>query len=87
LDLTQIGEVFGKEPDASFVKDKGIDPEKGGEGFYIRVLHHYVNQLDFNGVKFDDAIRLFLSGFRLPGESQKVCCCFNLWLLLQIPGH
>jgi brefeldin A-inhibited guanine nucleotide-exchange protein len=72
LDLTQVGEVFGKEPDASFVKDKGIDPEKGGEGFYIRVLHHYVNQLDFTDVKFDDAIRLFLSGFRLPGESQKV---------------
>jgi len=81
LDLTQIGEVFGKEPDASFVKDTGIDPEKGGEGFYIRVLHHYVNQLDFAGVKFDDAIRLFLSGFRLPGESQKVCRRFSFWLI------
>jgi len=72
LDKTQIGEIFGREPQASFIKDKGVDPEKGGEGFYIRVLHHYVDGLDFKGLKFDDAIRLFLSGFRLPGESQKV---------------
>jgi brefeldin A-inhibited guanine nucleotide-exchange protein len=72
LDKTQIGEIFGREPEASFVKGEGIDPEKGGVGFYIRVLHHYVDGLDFTGLKFDDAIRLFLSGFRLPGESQKV---------------
>ncbi len=72
LDKTQMGEIFGREPDASFVKGKGVDPEKGGVGFYIRVLHHYVDALDFTDVKFDDAIRLFLSGFRLPGESQKV---------------
>eukprot|EP00551_Chaetoceros_affinis_P004309 CAMPEP_0203668256 /NCGR_PEP_ID=MMETSP0090-20130426/4937_1 /ASSEMBLY_ACC=CAM_ASM_001088 /TAXON_ID=426623 /ORGANISM="Chaetoceros affinis, Strain CCMP159" /LENGTH=2105 /DNA_ID=CAMNT_0050532651 /DNA_START=189 /DNA_END=6503 /DNA_ORIENTATION=+ len=72
LDKTQMGEIFGREPDASFVKEKGVHPEKGGVGFYIRVLHHYVDALDFSGLKFDDAIRLFLSGFRLPGESQKV---------------
>ena len=74
LDKTQIGEIFGREPDASFVKDVGTDPEKGGEGFYILVLHHYVDALDFSGIKFDEAMRLFLSGFRLPGESQKVSC-------------
>ncbi len=72
LDKTQMGEIFGREPDASFVKKDGVDPEKGGVGFYIRFLHHYVDALDFTGLKFDDAIRLFLSGFRLPGESQKV---------------
>ena len=72
LDKTQMGEIFGREPDASFVKEKAVDPEKGGVGFYIRILHHYVDALDFTGLKFDDAIRLFLSGFRLPGESQKV---------------
>lgn len=54
------------------MRDSGIDPEKGGDGFYIRVLHHYVNRMEFTGIRFDDAIRLFLSGFRLPGESQKV---------------
>jgi|GWRWMinimDraft_12_1066020.scaffolds.fasta_scaffold31290_2 brefeldin A-inhibited guanine nucleotide-exchange protein len=72
LDKTQIGEVLGKEPDASFVKDKNIDPEAGGEVFFVRVLHHYVYGLDFTGMAFDDAIRSFLSGFRLPGEAQKV---------------
>ena len=81
LDKTQIGEVFGREPDASFVKGDDVDPEKGGEGFYIRVLHHYVDSLDFSGLKFDDAIRLFLSGFRLPGESQKVSVIYFLALL------
>lgn len=72
LDKTQIGEVLGKEPDASFIKDKNADPEFGGEGFFVRILHHYVYALDFTGMSFDEAIRSFLSGFRLPGEAQKV---------------
>jgi brefeldin A-inhibited guanine nucleotide-exchange protein len=72
LSKTQIGELLGREPDASFVKDKSEDPEKGGEGFFVRLLHHYVSDMKFVGLEFDDAIRLFLSGFRLPGEAQKV---------------
>jgi len=77
LNKTQIGELLGREPDASFIKDKSEDPEKGGEGFFVRLLHHYVNAMNFAGLEFDDAIRLFLSGFRLPGEAQKV----SFWLL------
>jgi brefeldin A-inhibited guanine nucleotide-exchange protein len=72
LDKTQMGEVLGREPDAAFVKGDGIDPEKGGPGFYVRILHHYADALGFTGMMFDDAIRLFLSGFRLPGEAQKI---------------
>ena len=72
LDKTQIGEVLGKEPDSTFVKGEDIDPEKGGSGFFLRVLYHYVDRMEFTGLLFDDAIRLFLSGFRLPGEAQKV---------------
>ncbi len=72
LDKTQIGEVLGKEPDAAFVKGESVDPEKGGSGFYLRVLYHYVDKMEFAGLLFDDAIRQFLSGFRLPGEAQKV---------------
>lgn len=72
LDKTQIGEVLGKEIDSAFKKGDDIDPEKGGSGFFLRVLGHYVDMMDFTGLKFDDAIRLFLSGFRLPGEAQKV---------------
>ena len=72
LDKTQIGEVLGKEPDSAFVKDEGVDAEQGGKGFFVRILHHYVDGLEFADLLFDDAIRLFLSGFRLPGEAQKI---------------
>ena len=59
LDKTQIGDYLGREPDYQ-------------NGFCMKVLHSYVNMMDFSGFKFDDAIRLYLSGFRLPGEAQKV---------------
>lgn len=72
LDKTQMGEVMGREPDAAFVKDPELSPEEGGVGFFTLILHHYVDALDFTGMVFDDAIRLFLSGFRLPGEAQKI---------------
>lgn len=71
LDKTQMGEALGREPDAKFIAGEE-DPEKGGPGFFVRILHHYVDELDFMGLPFDDAIRLFLSGFRLPGEAQKI---------------
>ena len=72
LDKTQMGEALGREPDASFVKGDEIDADMGGPGFWVRILHHYINALDFTELMFDDAIRLFLSGFRLPGEAQKI---------------
>jgi len=59
LDKTQIGEYLGREPDYQ-------------QGFSLKVLHEYVNQMDFTGLQFDDAIRYYLSGFRLPGEAQKI---------------
>jgi brefeldin A-inhibited guanine nucleotide-exchange protein len=36
------------------------------------VLHEYVDMIDFQSLAFDDAIRHFLAGFRLPGEAQKI---------------
>ena len=72
LDKTQMGEALGREPDAAFVKGEGVEPDKGGPGFWFRILHHYVEALDFTNISFDEAIRLFLSGFRLPGEAQKI---------------
>jgi hypothetical protein len=38
----------------------------------FQVMHAYVDQLDFTGMSFDEAIRHFLQGFRLPGEAQKI---------------
>ena len=79
LDKAQIGDVLGKEPESTFPFKKlkfpleaTSDPEKGGTGFFLRVLQHYVDLLDFSGMLFDEAIRSFLSGFRLPGEAQKI---------------
>ena len=72
LDKTQMGEALGREPDSAFVKDNNVDAEKGGPGFWVRILHHYIDALEFSGLLFDEAIRLFLSGFRLPGEAQKI---------------
>ena len=72
LDKTQMGEALGRETDAALVKEEGLDAENGGAGFWVRILHHYVDLLDFTGLMFDEAIRLFLSGFRLPGEAQKI---------------
>ncbi|CAN0135183.1 unnamed protein product, partial [Phaeothamnion confervicola] len=59
LDKTQIGEYLGKEKDFK-------------SGFCVAVLHEYVDAMDFTGMEFDNAIRHFLSGFRLPGEAQKI---------------
>ena len=35
-------------------------------------MHAYIDAMDFSGLKFDDAIRMFLLDFRLPGEAQKI---------------
>ena len=63
LDKTQIGEYLGREVEYQ-------------NGFSMRVLHEYARLMDFAGLVFDDAIRFFLSGFRLPGEAQKVSWSF-----------
>nr|PNR34997.1 hypothetical protein PHYPA_022896 [Physcomitrium patens] len=40
--------------------------------FPLAVMHAYVDALNFSGMKFDKAIRMFLNEFRLPGEAQKI---------------
>ncbi|PKA56563.1 Brefeldin A-inhibited guanine nucleotide-exchange protein 1 [Apostasia shenzhenica] len=40
--------------------------------FPLKVMHAYVDSMNFEGMKFGEAIRFFLSGFRLPGEAQKI---------------
>ena len=39
---------------------------------YVDVMHAYVELMDFTGLGVDEGIRLFLAGFRLPGEAQKI---------------
>lgn len=45
-----------------------------GEGgtFNISVMHAYTDLNDFTNLTFDGALRKHLSGFRLPGEAQKI---------------
>lgn len=43
-----------------------------GEEENIAIMHAFVDQMDFVGIKFVPAIRTFLQSFRLPGESQKI---------------
>ncbi|XP_024985305.1 brefeldin A-inhibited guanine nucleotide-exchange protein 2-like [Cynara cardunculus var. scolymus] len=42
------------------------------EDLSLKVMHAYVDSFDFKGMDFDEAIRSFLRGFRLPGEAQKI---------------
>ena len=59
FEKTMIGEFLGREAEYQ-------------GGMALKVLHDYVRLMDFAGLQFDDAIRYYLSGFRLPGEAQKV---------------
>ncbi|CCI47299.1 unnamed protein product [Albugo candida] len=59
LDKTEIGEFLGREPAYQ-------------NGYCIKILHEFVDLLDFSNLEIDLAIRHFLSKFRLPGESQKI---------------
>jgi len=38
----------------------------------IKILHAFVDTLDFSGLTFTTALRRFLQTFRLPGEAQKI---------------
>jgi brefeldin A-inhibited guanine nucleotide-exchange protein len=42
------------------------------DDFPLKVMHAYVDALNFKGMDFGEAIRFFLQGFRLPGEAQKI---------------
>lgn len=38
----------------------------------ISIMHSFVNQMNFAGLRFVEALRGFLQKFRLPGEAQKI---------------
>jgi brefeldin A-inhibited guanine nucleotide-exchange protein len=64
---------------AAFLKDaSGLNKTLIGdylgerEDLSLKVMHAYVDSFEFQGMEFDEAIRAFLRGFRLPGEAQKI---------------
>ncbi|CAF4740200.1 unnamed protein product, partial [Rotaria sp. Silwood1] len=42
------------------------------DNHFKQIMYAYVDQLDFTNMEFLAALRKFLSGFRLPGEAQKI---------------
>ena len=54
--------------------DKAALGEYLGEGDEenIKIMHAFVDSMDFNRTRFVDALRRFLQSFRLPGEAQKI---------------
>ncbi|KAK6535031.1 guanine nucleotide exchange protein for ADP-robosylation factor [Arthrobotrys megalospora] len=80
--LIEQGFIKSKEPRdiAEFllsynsILDKGKIGEYLGEGDQenIDIMHSFVDLLDFNRMRYVDALRRFLQTFRLPGESQKI---------------
>ncbi len=61
-----------------FLEDARLDKTAIGdymgenEKFNKEVMYAYVDQIDFYGLEIVSALRLFLEGFRLPGEAQKI---------------
>lgn len=43
-----------------------------GDSFCISVMHAYTDMKAMEDMTFDDALRMYLAGFRLPGEAQKI---------------
>ncbi|EME85342.1 uncharacterized protein MYCFIDRAFT_42664 [Pseudocercospora fijiensis CIRAD86] len=43
-----------------------------GDEENIKIMHAFVDQMDFTRTRFVDALRRFLQAFRLPGEAQKI---------------
>lgn len=43
-----------------------------GDDDTVKVMHAFIDEMDFRRLKFIDALRQFLQAFRLPGEAQKI---------------
>ncbi|KAK6918504.1 Mon2/Sec7/BIG1-like, HDS [Dillenia turbinata] len=81
IDFLIKANKVGDSPEeiAAFLKDaSGLSKTLIGdylgerEELPLKVMHAYVDSFDFQGMEFDEAIRAFLQGFRLPGEAQKI---------------
>ncbi|XP_076840652.1 LOW QUALITY PROTEIN: brefeldin A-inhibited guanine nucleotide-exchange protein 2 [Brachyhypopomus gauderio] len=73
--------MLGNSPEdiAQFLhQEERLDTTQVGEflgenaKFNKEVMYSYVDQMDFCGKDFVSALRVFLEGFRLPGEAQKI---------------
>lgn len=81
IDFLIRSKKIGNSPEgvASFLRSTaGLNATMIGDylgerdDFPLKVMHAYVDALNFEGMDFGQAIRFFLQGFRLPGEAQKI---------------
>ena len=81
LQFLQDVDLLGRQAEdiaSFFLEDERLDKTAMGdfmgenEKFNKEVMYAYVDQHDFYGMEIVPALRLFLEGFRLPGESQKI---------------
>ena len=84
--------VLSKQPEevADFLRTtKGLSKRRIGDylgepaEFVTQVLTAYTKRFDFNSKPFVEAVRSYLSPFRLPGEAQKIdriMCTFGTLL-------
>lgn len=81
IEFLQVQKLVGDEPEdvANFLMvttalNKTVIGDYLGDrdDYNLSVMHAYVDSMDFTSMGFDGAIRSFLSGFRLPGEAQKI---------------
>eukprot|EP00117_Sycon_ciliatum_P018371 scpid7307/ scgid0207/ Brefeldin A-inhibited guanine nucleotide-exchange protein 2 len=81
MKFLQERDIVGREPSdvaLFFHSDDRLDPVSIGEylgeadKYCIEVMYSYVDLLDFTDMEFVPALRMFLAGFRLPGEAQKI---------------
>ncbi|GBG26811.1 Brefeldin A-inhibited guanine nucleotide-exchange protein 1 [Hondaea fermentalgiana] len=62
--LLEFQDVFSKTKIGEFLGEDA--------GFNVETLYCYVDQLNFTDQVIDEALRVFLAGFRIPGEAQKI---------------
>lgn len=79
--LIKSGFVASSAPEdiAKFlIETDGLDKAKigdylgGHEKENVEIMYAFVDYHDFTGMRYVDALRIFLQSFRLPGEAQKI---------------
>lgn len=79
--LIESGFIPSKKPEdiAKFlIETDGLDKAMIGEYLgghekeYLDIMYAFVDYHDFTGMRYVDALRIFLQSFRLPGEAQKI---------------
>lgn len=66
------GKEFKSSPFSPFAQTQVGEFLGDNDRFNKEVMYAYVDQMDFQGKDFVSALRMFLEGFRLPGEAQKI---------------